>query len=834
MAKEENRSIRRKSNRERAKRRKELAREERHDEQVNGQEKIAVKWGKQVLLTGIFATALIFICFVGQDPPSLRTLGEVAPENVYADRDFKYLSEVRRAEAEEWIRSSTPREFAQNFSGEEAFAKALIRLQEGLLTVQSLPEDAQEQARLSLLNELKANFNLQIDLEELPWLMKWQNFPLGEDLFSTISKKLRLLHLRGVVKYPSTDQKFISEANATREMEATMLKLSTDLIIISGLEEGLRFSIEPEEVQTDYPALARNLSEIKLLLEEGGPFPEEGLLLQDLIESADENASFEAQKFRNDLASAYSTFALRGLHLRTIDREATTASQERAIAQMEPPIVSVEEGDIILKMGSKVTALDLEKYSKFLNLTVKDRNLLPKRVFITLGTFLFSVIYITLIMPGFWRDSSRSGIVSVAILANLGLSRFILELGGTDLFGENALLVGLLPNLLPVAFASMIVMTTVGPRMATLTALMTSIFHASMQNAGIDVFATGFSSALVGAFFCREVRLRGAALKAGALAGLTAAVMAVGLGIASGSGPLASINHAGISLLIGVFTGALVLGAMPLMENIFKVATDATLFELTDFNHPLLRKMQIEAPGSYHHSLMVANLSENAAIAVGANPILCRAASLFHDIGKMTQPHYFTENQGEFDNPHDQKNPSMSALIIKSHVKEGIDMAREHRLPKILRDVIRQHHGTTLVKYFYYQAQEKMKQETLGLGDMESVKPDESTYRYDGPKPRFKESAIIFFADSVEAAARSLPKVTQHSIEELLENIFNDRLEDGQLDECPLTLEEVSKIKRSFVKTTLNMLHSRIEYPSEEKSNGKRKDTHTPFNESSS
>ena len=251
---------------------------------------------------------------------------------------------------------------------------------------------------------------------------------------------------------------------------------------------------------SDYPALARNLSEIKLLLEEGGPFPEEGLLLQDLIESADENASFEAQKFRNELASAYSIFALKGLHLRSIDREATTASQERAIAQMEPPIVSVEEGDIILKMGSKVNALDLEKYSKFLNLTVKDRNLLPKRVFITLGTFLFSVIYITLIMPGFWRDSSRAGIVSVATLANLGLSRFSLELGGTDLFGENALLVGLLPNLLPVAFASMIVMTTVGPRMATLTALMTSIFHASMQNAGIDVFATGFSSALVGAF----------------------------------------------------------------------------------------------------------------------------------------------------------------------------------------------------------------------------------------------------------------------------------------------------------------------------------------------
>ena len=820
------------SNRERAKRRKELARDEIQNNNQNAKQPLGVKWGKQILLTGLFATAIIFICFVGQDPPSLRTLGEVAPENVYADRDFKYLSEVRRAEAEEWIRSSTPREFSQNFSGEEAYSKALIRLQEGLLSIENLAVDAQEQASLSLINELEANFQLIISPDEFVWLKKWQNFSSGKDLFSSIMQQLRILHLRGVVKYPSTDQKFISEANATRIIESAMLTLSSDLVILSNIDEGFRFLLEPDEVKTDYPYLSNNLNELKNSLEDGGPFPEGGLILQDLIESADENASFEAQEMRNELAAVFAEFGLKGLHLRTIDREATTASQERAIAQMDPPIVSVKEGDVILKMGSKVTESDLEKYSKYLNLTVEDRNLLPKRIFITLGTFLFSVIYITLIMPDFWRDTARSGIVSVSILANLGLSRFILELGGTELFGENALLVGLLPSLLPVAFASMIVMTTVGPRMATLTALMTSIFHASMQNAGIDAFATGFSSALMGAFFCREVRLRGAALKAGAIAGLTAAVMLVGIGFASGSGAFASINQAAVSLLVGVFTGALVLGAMPLIENGFKVATDATLFELTDFNHPLLRKMQVEAPGSYHHSLMVANLAENAAIAVGANPILCRAASLFHDIGKMTQPHYFTENQGDFDNPHDRKNPSMSALIIKSHVKEGIDMAREHKLPKILRDVIRQHHGTTLVKYFYHQAQEKMKQETLGLGDAESDKPDESTYRYDGPKPRFKESAIIFFADSVEAAARSLPKVTQHSVEELLENIFNDRLEDGQLDECPLTLEEVSKIKKSFVKTTLNMLHSRIEYPAEDKNTGRRKDTSTPFNES--
>jgi putative nucleotidyltransferase with HDIG domain len=473
---------------------------------------------------------------------------------------------------------------------------------------------------------------------------------------------------------------------------------------------------------------------------------------------------------------------------------------------------------VILRKGSKLTEVDLEKYMQFLSLTSNDRDLLPKRIFITVVTFLIAIFYISLILPNFWKDTLRSTIVAVAILSNLSLSRFILELGSTDLFGENSLLVGLIPYLIPVAFAPMVVMITVGPRMAALSALMTSVFHATMQNSGIEAFSNSLVAGLVGAYFCREIRLRGSVLKAGAMAGLTGAILSLGVGFISSGGGINLVNHALASLVIGLFTGGFVLAVMPLIENLFKVATDATLFELTDFNHPLLRRMQVEAPGTYHHSLMVANLSENAAIAVGANPILCRACSLFHDIGKIAQPHYFTENQGEFGNPHNRQNPAMSALIIKSHVKEGIDMARENGLPKIIRDVIRQHHGTTLVKYFYHQAKKKIKQEKLPYGDLADDEPDESTYRYDGPKPRFKESAIIFFADSVEAAARSLPKVTHHSVEELLEKIFQDRLEDNQLDECPLTLEEVAKIKESFIKTTLNMLHSRIEYPDDDNS----------------
>ena len=814
---EENKSLRKKSGRKLARRRKGLEEGNIEFENFSGFRGFWENFGKQGFFTLVFATSIVFICFVGQEPPGLRSLGEVAPENIYSDRSFSYQSAIRKREAEEWIRSSTPREFSQNIAGEESFKQAMVRLEEALILLSSMEVENLNAAEESLQEELLANFNLQVTQEELEMLYLWRNFSHPFSFFEIIKELLGKLHLTGVVKFPSVDQKFHSESNATALINNKMLNLANKLIVIEGEQNGMRFNLDPDKLATSYPEFSFNLNRLKEHLSNDGPFPEVGLLLEDFIESVDENASFSAQQFRNEIAGNLSNFVKKGLFLRDIDREATTAAQNRAIAEMEQPIVVVQEGDLILKKGSKLTESDLEKFSEFLSLTVEDRDLLPKRIFITAGTFLIAVFYISLVLPNFWRDTVRSTIVAVAIIANLCLSRLILELGSTDLFGGNTILVGLIPYLIPIAFAPMIVMITVGPRMAALSALMTSVFHATMQNAGIEALAISLGAALVGAFFCREIRLRGSALKAGAMAGLTGAVLALGIGFASGGAGVASVNHALASLIMGVLTGGLVLTAMPLIEHGFKVATDATLFELTDFNHPLLRRMQVEAPGTYHHSLMVANLSENAALAVGANPILCRACALFHDIGKMAQPHYFTENQGEFGNPHNRQNPAMSALIIKSHVKEGIEMAHENGLPKIFRDIIRQHHGTTLVKYFYHQAKQKIKQEKLPYGELDSEEPDESTYRYDGPKPRFKESAIIFFADSVEAAARSLPKVTQHSVEELLENIFQDRLEDRQLDECPLTLEEVAKIKKSFTKTTLNMLHTRIEYPEEDK-----------------
>ncbi|MFL2825456.1 MAG: HD family phosphohydrolase, partial [Coraliomargaritaceae bacterium] len=352
-----------------------------------------------------------------------------------------------------------------------------------------------------------------------------------------------------------------------------------------------------------------------------------------------------------------------------------------------------------------------------------------------------------------------------------------------------------------------------------LTALIISVLFCLGFDNSLEQFLITFLPGIIGVYSSFKIRNRSKLIQAGLYTGLTSALCATIISLLNDSS-IAFISQQIIcSTLVGFITGITVVGLLSTFEQIFKITTSITLLELTDFNHPILRKMQLEAPGTYHHSLMVANLSENAAAIIGSNPLLCRVCCLFHDIGKLVKPEYFSENQRGF-NPHEEKNPSMSALVIKAHVKEGVEIAKQEKLPKIIIDVIKQHHGTSLIKYFYHQAQKQLNAEALNNSNQaqegqgkQSI--HQSTYRYDGPKPRFKESAIIFFADAVEAASRSLKKISQPSIEEMIDSIFESRIKDGQLDECPLTFKELDAIKESFTRTLLNMLHSRIEYPTD-------------------
>ena len=264
-------------------------------------------------------------------------------------------------------------------------------------------------------------------------------------------------------------------------------------------------------------------------------------------------------------------------------------------------------------------------------------------------------------------------------------------------------------------------------------------------------------------------------------------------------------------LVTGLLTGVAVVGLLPVLEWLFKRTTDITLLELTDYNHPLLRRMQLEAPGTYHHSLVVAQLSENACNAIGANPLLARACALFHDIGKAANPGYFTENQRDGANPHSEKDPAASAAIIRQHVADGVELAARHNLPRAVIDSIRQHHGTTLVKFFYERALALSQSPFPGV-DPPSV-PD-TPYRYEGPKPQFKESAVVSLADGVEAVTRSVRTITMEKLSARIDRLVADRVADGQLDEAPITFEDLAKIRNSFTFTLLNMLHSRVAYAS--------------------
>ncbi|SHF68238.1 HD family phosphohydrolase [Ornithinibacillus halophilus] len=260
----------------------------------------------------------------------------------------------------------------------------------------------------------------------------------------------------------------------------------------------------------------------------------------------------------------------------------------------------------------------------------------------------------------------------------------------------------------------------------------------------------------------------------------------------------------GFALASAFLSAVLTIGFLPFFESGLGILSDIKLLHLANPNQPILKKILTEAPGTYHHSIMVANLSETACEAIGANGLLARVGAYYHDIGKTERPHYFIENQLSIKNPHDVISPKQSAEIIISHPYDGAKILKKHKLPKEIIDIATQHHGTTLLKYFYYKEKEK------------NPNVKEEDYRYPGPKPQTKEAAIICICDSVEAAVRSLKEPTEEKIEEIVSSIVNDRLMDGQLDECPLTISEVKVIHETICETLKGIFHSRIQYPMKE------------------
>jgi putative nucleotidyltransferase with HDIG domain len=299
--------------------------------------------------------------------------------------------------------------------------------------------------------------------------------------------------------------------------------------------------------------------------------------------------------------------------------------------------------------------------------------------------------------------------------------------------------------------------------------------------------------------------------------GLASAAAMTGIGLMTNLDVEATLLRAGYVAISALISAVLAVGCLPLMESLFSITTQQKLLELSNPNQPLLRMLQIEAPGTYHHSLLVANLAEAAADAVGANALLCRVGAYYHDIGKAKRPMYFKENQMDEVNPHDSMSPQVSAAILAEHVRDGRVMAERDKLPKPIVAIIREHHGTTTMGYFLHRA----KQQAEGTGEEVS----EEDYRYDGPPPQTRESALVSLADTVEAAVRSLKDHSSDSMQTMIRKLLADRMSDGQLADVPLTIRDFSRIEAAFMHVLGGIYHTRVEYPELRSPKGKEEGT---------
>lgn len=480
------------------------------------------------------------------------------------------------------------------------------------------------------------------------------------------------------------------------------------------------------------------------------------------------------------------------------DLKATEEKRQEAMDQINP--VKIRVGQVIVKEGQVINRDTIEQL-QLVGLLEEEVNL---NLYIGLGIFV--LVLTSIIAYYFTENGIKERIIYVLIFVLT-----ILLMKGISLFQ----LVYEIGYIFPAAMATMLIKVLLNERMAVISSVILAICGSIIFNAemlGKFNFSIGvyfLISSIAGIIFISERHYRSKILKAGLYVSLVNMVLITALFMIK-NGQFTSLEigaYLSFAFLSGFISAVLTLGLIPVFEAGFGILSTIKLMELSSPNHPLLRKILLETPGTYHHSIMVANLSEAACEAIGANGFLARVGAYYHDIGKTKRPHFYIENQMNMENPHNNISPQLSKTIITAHPYDGAEILKEHKIPKEIIDMAEQHHGTTLLKYFYYKAKE---QSDIGI--------IESDFRYPGPKAQTKEAAIVGIADSVEAAVRSMSNPTMQKVENLVRSILADRIQDGQFDECDITLKELDIATKSMCETLKGIFHSRIEYPDMNKS----------------
>jgi len=492
----------------------------------------------------------------------------------------------------------------------------------------------------------------------------------------------------------------------------------------------------------------------------------------------------------------------------TLNLSETRFRKVQAIESVKPSFFQIKKGEMIIREGEKATESQVTKLNELIKI-MKQENVflsLAGLSMIILLTMLMLFLFIQRCRPAIARNIKTLILIALIILVAVffnktlvyivnGLSATVSQIEHSSYFYA-----------FPFAAAAMLTAILLDTQVAVMVAAVVAILSGLLIGKNFYFFLVAFFGGLGSIYGLVHKARRTAVVRGGAMVSLINLAVIIPIDLTRGT----LLSSQGISDCIfgivgGLASATLVSALLPIFESVFKVTTDIKLLELLNMNQPILRRLAMEAPGTYHHSIVVGNLAESACEAIGANSLLARVASNYHDIGKVKKPRYFVENQMNFKNEHERLAPSMSALILISHVKDGVELARQNKISPAIVDIISQHHGSSLIRFFYKKAkdQEVQKQQVI----------KEEDYRYPGPKPQTKEAGIVMLADVVEAASRALTEPSPSRIQGLILNIINNIFKDGQLDECELTLKDLHQIAGSFNRILTGIFHQRIVYP---------------------
>ncbi|HHU50749.1 MAG TPA: HDIG domain-containing protein [Firmicutes bacterium] len=484
------------------------------------------------------------------------------------------------------------------------------------------------------------------------------------------------------------------------------------------------------------------------------------------------------------------------LFVNLVKDEAKLRQLQDKVSKEVPP-VKIKKGELIIREGDMITAEDIQLLRELALIDNQGNRVL---IFFSLSMFSLFLIGIGLLYiyhfdKKLLKQERQLYLLALVILTVLAVAK------GLSLSNVTAL-----NYLIPLSFASIILTILLDPKTAWVMSTLLSFLVGIIVDFNLSYAIFYFVSGTASVYCMINITQRKELIQRGLILSGVNFLAVITLNLLFGNKNfLSMLGFAVTGAFNGILSTALANGFLPFLEHLFGMTSALSLVELANPNLPLLKRLLLEAPGTYHHSIIVGNLAEAAADAIGADSLLVRVGAYYHDVGKLRRPYFFIENQIAQDNPHSKLSPNLSTLIITSHVRDGVELAKSYGVPEMVIDLIEQHHGTDLVRYFYQRASEKIQE------DKETL--EESGFHYPGPKPQTKEAAVVMLADSVEAAARAMGNPSSARLEAMVSQVIKERLESGELDEANLTLRDLDKIRTSFLKVLGGIFHHRVQYP---------------------